>query len=281
VGGGIREYEVAGRAVLEPYPVAAMADGAHGAPLVPWPNRLRDGRYRFKGREYQVPLTEPENGNAIHGLLRWRAWQPVEICAHRVVMGIRLHPMPGYPFELDVRIEYRLDAGGLEVTATATNTGSTACPYGFGQHPYLSPGGTGLIDACRVELDAATRITTDERGLPTGREAVGGTDYDLRGGVELGDRVVDNAFTDLVRDGDGRAWVRLTGPDRCTAQLWVDRNHPYLEIFTGDTLAPDRRRRGLGCEPMTCPPNAFADDVDVLHLEPGDVVTTRWGAGLS
>ena len=55
-----------------------MCDGAHGAPLIPWPNRLADGRYSFGGTEYQLALTEPENRNAIHGLLRWRNWRARE-----------------------------------------------------------------------------------------------------------------------------------------------------------------------------------------------------------
>jgi aldose 1-epimerase len=279
VGGGIREYEVEGRPVLDPYPAAAMADGAHGTPLVPWPNRLRDGRYRFDGSEHQVPLTEPEKGNAIHGLVRWRAWRPLEVNGHRVMMGCRLHPMPGYPFTLDIRVDYRLGVHGLEVTATATNAGDSPCPYGFGQHPYLSAG-TGLVDACTLQVDAATRIRTDERGLPTGREPVAGTTHDFRTGARLGEVVVDSAFTDLARDDEGRAWARLAAPDGHTAELWVDRRHPYLQIFTGDTLAPDRRRRGLACEPMTCPPDAFADGVDVIRLEPGTSIVTSWGVRL-
>jgi aldose 1-epimerase len=40
VGGGVRSYEVGSRPVLDPYPADAMCDGAHGAPLIPWPNRL-------------------------------------------------------------------------------------------------------------------------------------------------------------------------------------------------------------------------------------------------
>src|SRR6201995_3123546 len=72
VGGGVREYAVDGRAVLDPYPLGAVCDGAHGAPLIPWPNRLADGRYSFDGSHYQLPLTEPGKRNAIHGLLRWR-----------------------------------------------------------------------------------------------------------------------------------------------------------------------------------------------------------------
>lgn len=52
------------------YAVDKMADGAHGAPLIPWPNRLCDGRYSFDGSDYQLALTEPDKHNAIHGLLR-------------------------------------------------------------------------------------------------------------------------------------------------------------------------------------------------------------------
>ena len=51
VGGAIREYHMDGRPVIEPFRVA---DGAHGAPLVPWPNRLGGGRYRFDGRDHQL-----------------------------------------------------------------------------------------------------------------------------------------------------------------------------------------------------------------------------------
>jgi len=87
VGGGLREYEVDGRAVLEPYPVDRIRDGAHGAPLVPWPNRLAGGRYSFDGEDHQLALTEPERRNAIHGLLLWRPWTVVDRAGDRLVMG--------------------------------------------------------------------------------------------------------------------------------------------------------------------------------------------------
>jgi aldose 1-epimerase len=45
VGGGIREYVVGDRSVLDPYPIDAVCDGEHGTPLIPWPNRLADGAY--------------------------------------------------------------------------------------------------------------------------------------------------------------------------------------------------------------------------------------------
>jgi Aldose 1-epimerase len=77
---------VEGRPVLEPYAADRIRDSAHGAPLIPWPNRLEDGRYPFDGATYQVPLTEPEKRNAIHGFLLWQPWEAAEPDADRVVM---------------------------------------------------------------------------------------------------------------------------------------------------------------------------------------------------
>ncbi len=280
VGGGVRACDRGDRPVLHPYPVEAMTDGAHGAPLIPWPNRLADGQYRFDGTDYQVALTEPEKHNAIHGFLQWRSWQAREQTTGRIVMATRLYPLQGYPFALDVSIEYILSTTGLTARTTATNIGDAACPYGCGQHPYLSPG-TGLIDDCEIELDAGTRILTSaDRQLPTGTESVVGTPYDFRRPRRLGDLEIDHAFTDLGRDEDGRAWLRLHGSDGLIAQLWVDNTYRLIEVFTSDTLSPDRRRRGLGAEPMTCPPNAFQTGEQVIRLEPGASITSAWGVEL-
>jgi aldose 1-epimerase len=281
VGGGLREYEVDGRPVLEPYAVDRVRDGAHGAPLVPWPNRLADGHYAFDGEEHQLALTEPERHNAIHGLLLWRPWVAVEQSDERLVMGARLHPLPGYPFMLDVRIAYELSEDGLHVTTTAENIGDRACPYGHGQHPYLSPG-EGSIDACSLQLPAATRIVIDpDRQLPAGREAVRGTAFDFAEPRVIGEARIDHPFTDLVRDDSARAWARLHGADGACAELWVDESYPFVQLYTGDGLPPDRARRGLAAEPMTCPPNAFVSGEGVIRLEPGDSVATSWGARLS
>ncbi len=280
VGGGIREYSDGDRPVLDPYEVSGMCDGAHGAPLIPWPNRLADGRYRFDGADHQVALTEPSLANAIHGLLRWRPWLATAHDRDMVVMATALYPLPGYPFHLKVEVSYQLGEDGLVVTTRATNSGNRPCPYGCGQHPYLSAG-PGTLDDCELELRAATRIVTDEhRQLPTGTESVAGTPFDFRSRRPIGALEIDSAFTDLARDEAGRAWARLWRPDGACAELWVDAGYPIIELYSGDTLAPGRRRLGLGTEPMSCPPNALQSGEGVVRLEPGACVTTQWGVRL-
>lgn len=167
VGGGLRDCSLDGEQVLDGYSLAERCTGARGLPLIPWPNRIQDGAYRFDGTGYQVPLTEPDAHNAIHGFLRWQNWTCRRHSADQVVMGSVLHPQMGYPFTLDVSVTYTLDGAGLIVRTEAVNIGDAACPYGAGQHPYLSLG-AGLIDTCRLELDAARWLPTDDRGVVPG-----------------------------------------------------------------------------------------------------------------
>lgn len=280
VGGGVRAYNDDGRPVLHPYDADQICDGAHGAPLIPWPNRLADGRYSFDGTEHQLPISEPAKSNAIHGLLRWRPWRALVREPDRVAMAATLFPRDGYPFHLEVQVDYRLDEQGLTVTTSVLNPGGIACPVGIGQHPYLSAG-EGVIDDCLLEFGAQERLLTDDRQLPTGTEDVPGTAYDFSAARKLGGLAIDYAFRGLRRDEHGKARLRLTGTDGRTAEFWADGSYPYLEIFTADGLEASRRRRGLGVEPMSCPPNAFRTGESLLRLEPGGRSVHRWGVRLS
>lgn len=274
VGGGVRLYEAGGSPVLDGYAAEAMCDGARGQLLVPWPNRLRDGVYEFRGSQLQLALTEPERSNAIHGLARWTPWSVLWQRPGEAALGLDLPPQPGYPFQLRLEVVYRLASDGLSVVQSATNIGSDPCPYGSGAHPYLRAG-TDLVDALDLTVPARTRLVGDERQIPVAAEPVEGTDLDFRRPKRIGGQQLDTAFTDLERGEDGIARVTVSG--RRTLEFWVDSAHPYLMVFTGDTLAPERRRRGLGIEPMTCAPNAFRSGAGLQVLDPGETFAAEWG----
>jgi len=280
VGGGLRTYSVGGRDVLDGYAMDEMCASGRGQVLMPWPNRIEDGRYTFDGREHQLPLTEAAAGNAIHGLVRWSSWPVAERTEERVVLERLLHPQPGYPFALELRIEYRLDADGLTVRTTATNAGEAPCPFASGMHPYFTLG-TPTVDALTLTVPARTVVASGPRGLPGRAQDVEGTDYDFRRPRALGATQLDNTFTDLERDDDGRTRVQLRDDESgVEVTVWADEAYSHLQLFTGDPL-PDVNRRSLAVEPMTCPPNAFRTGEGVVRLEPGGSWTGAWGIGSS
>jgi aldose 1-epimerase len=276
IGGGIRSYTARGRELLDGYPAGRPSTSGRGQVLIPWPNRLEDGSYEFDGQRYQLELSEPENRNAIHGLVRWEPWTVSEREPHRVVMEHALAPQPGYPFALELSIEYALATSGLSVRTTATNVGRAACPYGCGFHPYLTVG-TQTVDSVILHVPARTVIGADERGLPLDPTPVEGTEYDFSRPRPIGSTTLDHAFTDLVREEDGLARVALGGLRPGSGlELWVDEACRYLQLFTGDPL-PDVNRRSLAVEPMTCPANAFRTGEGLIRLEPSASFTSSWG----
>jgi aldose 1-epimerase len=232
----------------------------------------------FEDRRAVAPLDEPDRSNAIHGLVRWLAWQPVSRTDDTVALGCVVHQQPAYPWRLDLKIEYRLSPDGLMITTVATNRSDSTAPFGIGFHPYLTVG-TSLIDEASLTLPALRRLETDERGLPTGDEAVSGTDIDFTGPRAIGSTRMDTAFTTLRQASDGSTTVRLERPDggRCV-ELWMERDFGYVMAYTGDTLEPvARRRQGIAIEPMTCPPNALRTGIDLIRLDPESSWTSRWG----
>ncbi len=279
VGAGLRTYRAGGLEVLDGYGPEERCSGGRGQLLLPWPNRVRDGRYTFAGRGQQLPLTEPERGHAIHGLTRWVGWTVREAGPDRCALTCIVHPQPGYPFTLALEARYQLDDGGLQVAVGATNRGLDPLPYAAGAHPYLRLD-DGVLDRWRLRLPARATLEMDERAIPTGRLLpVAGTPLDFTELRPIGPARLDTCFTELDRDADGLARVVLEGGHpRRRLTLWVPTDHPYLMVFTGDTLAEEgRRRRGLAVEPMTAAPNAFQNGLGRRTLGPGEELWTRWG----
>jgi aldose 1-epimerase len=274
VGAALRSFTCDGRDVVHGFGVTETIKGGRGQNLIPWPNRIRDGRYIFNGVTQQLALTEPARHNASHGLARYVPWVLVEQQADTVVNRVRIHPQPGWPGTLEATITHRIGEEGLMVTVEATNLGDNDLPFGYGAHPYLTVG-EASVDEVALTVPAASYLEVDDRLLPAKVSPVDGTVFDLRRSTVLGSANLDTAMTDLTRESDGRWRIRLTHGDRY-AELWGDETFVWTQVFTGGP----NRDWGVAVEPMTCGPDAFNEGPthdDMRVLAPGHTFVGQWG----
>lgn len=278
VGAALASLTRDGRHLVLPLAADTVPHAYTGKVLMPWPNRITNGRYSFAGTEYQVPINEPETGMALHGLVCWDEWQVAEASASRVVLRHRLMGQPGYPFQLELEAVYALDAEtGLSVELAARNAGSSPAPYGTSAHPYLTAD-RAPVDRCVLEVPAAQVLGgQDQPGRPLDLSELQDTDgtvLSFTASGPIGSRTADHAYTALP-DGDWQ--VRLTDPETGFGSVLTanGKESPWLQIYSGERMD----RLGVAAEPMTCPPDAFNSGEGLIVLAPGE--EHRLGFGIS
>ncbi len=276
LGATLRSLQVGGRDVVNGFAADRSPSGGRGQQLLPWPNRIRDGRYEFDGKQQQLALTEPARHNASHGLGRYVPWRVLDHQDETVTLQLVIYPQPGWPGTLQARVTHRLDAAGLTVEVEVVNLGVNPIPFGYGAHPYLTVGEEAVDDVV-LEIPANRYLMVDDRMLPLDLQSVNGTEFDWRTAHRIEDAVLDTAFTDLSRGADGHWEVGVQLADNCT-YVWGDEHLRWVQIFTGGPY----RNTSVAVEPMTCGPDAFnlgPTHDDLLVLQPDETFAFTWGIG--
>ncbi|MGN0063244.1 MAG: aldose 1-epimerase family protein [Nocardioides sp.] len=271
-GAALRGFAVDGTWLTEPSPADAPPTAGNGQLLVPWPNRVRDGRWTLDGTVQQLALTEPARGNASHGLLRHAAYACTAEAAESVTLQAEVFPQPGYPFRLSHAVTYALDSTGLVVTHEITHHGAGRAPVAVGAHPYLRVGDVPVAD-CSLRVGADTVLLVDDRMLPVGSEPVH-DEHDWRDGPVIRDRRVDAGYTRLAVV-DGQVRHTLTAPDGRGVTLWAEEAFGWVQLFTTDRLPA--RDLAVAVEPMTAPADALSSGEGLAWLGTGETLRVRWG----
>ncbi|HJU03945.1 MAG TPA: hypothetical protein VJ692_02255 [Nitrospiraceae bacterium] len=255
--------------------------GGQGDVLIPFPGRVAYGRYKFEGRTLQLQCNDKEGPNAIHGFLRSVLWSVQETAISRVSFATTidrdLYESRGYPFSLDVRLSYGLDASGLSCAFTIRNVGPDHAPVGAGFHPYFTVG-TIVIDDAEVKIPATHYLELASTLAPTGRVlAVAESAYDSREYRRIGGTQLNHCYVGLERDTSGLVAVSLRNPKTGrTITVEMDGAFTAVVVYTGDAIkqAP---RRALAIEPMTCATDAFNHpEWGLQRLSPGEEFTGRY-----
>lgn len=233
--------------------------------LFPFPNRIRDARYAFEGREYRLVANKAPN--AIHGFAVEAAW---DVVAHEAdATGARIvgryqiarhtpEDLPRWPSDAALEVGYTLSGRRLSLDATVTNPGPGDLPWGFGIHPYfhLPFDPSGDTAATRVVLPAAESWVLRD-SLPTGERSPVEPRVDFRGGLPMAGLEADDVLTGLGFDGD-RCFCRLIDEGLGGEfRLSFGREFRELVVFT----PPFGEGRVIAVEPYT-------QATDAINLQP-------------
>ncbi|MRG61054.1 hypothetical protein GE115_14450 [Agromyces sp. CFH 90414] len=277
VAAAIRTLSIDGIDLVPPYAEDRTPPSGAGIVLVPWPNRIRDGRWNGPdGEEHQLAITEPKLNNAIHGLLRYTEYRVVEHERDSITLEATVFPQLGYPFTLGTAVRYDLVADGLKVTHYLENQGGEPAPVAVGTHPFVKIGGVPTDDLV-LRLDAASHIEVDERLLPTGEVPVDGTEWDFREGRRVGDVQLDDAFGELASDDDDIIEHTLTAPDGREVAVWSEAEFGYVQVYTTRDFPGEDGDQAIAVEPMTAPAEAFNSGRGLRWLDPGEEWRASWG----
>ncbi|RJQ17297.1 aldose 1-epimerase [Candidatus Woesearchaeota archaeon] len=242
--------------------------------LIPFPNRIKDGKYLFEKKEYQLPINFPAQHHAIHGLLFQRKFFVQKMSADKNHAAAVLHyhyrrENAGYPFLMDVNLEYSLDKKGFSCTTTIENKDSKNIPIADGWHPYFTLGKR--ADDWLLLIPSHKKIEVDERMIPTGKKITLSKFQKLE---KINNEQFDTGF---IIKKKGTAITKLKHKE-LTINLWQETGkskYNYLQVF----IPP--LRNAIALEPMTCSTDAFNNKEGLIVLKPKQKFTASYGVFLS
>lgn len=233
-------------------------------PMAPFCGRIRDGRFRFRGREIALPPMPPAR-TPPHGVV-WRApWRVTARADAQLALECE-HPGGDWPWPFAAMLSYALGDDGLDITLAVRNTGPEPMPCGLGLHPYLD------CDAdTRLNAQLETKLLMDAEVLPLG-------DAPIRDHERLQRRAIcrlglDDSFEGwdgvaTIAHGGGHPGVRLHAPAATRLHVYAPRDEDYVCIE-----ALSHRIDACNRDEASFPALGLA------VLEPGERTSLRLGIG--
>ena len=204
---------------VEPQALGRARLGASFA-LVPYSNRIAQGRFSWQGRAWQLALNAADGPHALHGvghLARWRVEPPsLPGAPAEIVLTLDHRADDAWPFDFTARQLLQLTPTALRAELAVTNTGPQPAPSGLGWHPYFPKRARS-----RLHLDCSGRWELDAQQLPTQLVPQAGIDGDVAQldfdnvfeGVSGAARIRDERFALTLRSSLSR-WVVFTPRDK-------------------------------------------------------------------
>lgn len=247
-----------------------------GSKLIPFPNRILDGRYTFNRKSFKLPINFQSQKHAIHGLLYNQKFTVKDRTVSKKSSSILLEHLylgrtDGYPFKFKVHIKYTLSGGGFECNTVIKNEHSAKIPIGDGWHPYFRLKGS-LADML-LRIPSTRQIEVDSRNIPTGEIRPFEKFSSLS---KIADEEIDSGFQ--LRKRNGLAETEIVDQEHdLKLTVWQETGemkYNYVQVF----IPPSRK--SIAIEPMTCNIDAFNNGEGLIILKPKSTFNATYGVRL-
>lgn len=137
-GGIVSFFRVEGKDIFYPSRIGEelSAQNAASFPLVPFSNRIRHGKFSFKGKAYKLAVNWNGDDNAIHGNGWNESWQVSHSDASKCELTL-INDSKWWPWSFKAALQYELKERSLVMSMLVRNTSDDDMPLGVGFHPYF------------------------------------------------------------------------------------------------------------------------------------------------
>ncbi len=245
--------------------------------LIPFPNRIKDGKYVFAGKNYQLPINHPAENHAIHGFIYDKKFKVIDAEITENEASINLEciyngDIEGYPFKFLIEMIYTFTADdGFNCQTLVQNIDDTSMPFGDGWHPYFKF--NKKINKILLKIPSNKKTEVYDRMIPTGKiiqfdqfselTKIQNIELDTGFRIENQDAIVETEILDQ-KSNEKIIVFQETG----------NKKYNFLQVY----IPPSRE--SIAVEPMTCNIDAFNNKDGLIILEPGEVFEANYGVRL-
>ena len=259
-GGSLQELNLNSRHIINGLSLLNYNKTYASSLLFPFANRIKDGSYEFDGEIYQFDINEPDNNNALHGLVYNKPFELInekitETYASAKLVYHEKHKDKGFPFTYSIYLEYILGENSLDFSVEIRNTDTKPFPFTLGWHPYFLSD-----DLCNssFDFDSSLKVKLDDRNITQGI-----VPNDKTVGFKVNNQFLDDCFILESKT------VLFNTPSYLLT-LKSSENECFLQLYTPP------RPNTIAIEPTTGVSDSFNNGIGLKTLHPDDTYSIKW-----
>lgn len=259
-GGRLQNLKFKGISIIQDQPKFEYKDSYSSAILFPFTNRIEEGKYSYKDKEYQFNSNEPKSKNALHGLVFDKKFKLLEqetsanSCAITIAFSEETHSK-GFPFKYSIYVTYTLLKNELQLKVSVKNNDKKTFPFVLGWHPYFN---CNDFKNSFLNFKSDKKVKFDENLIT--KEIV---DYESVSKFELENKQLDDCF--VLNHNK----VEFSTPDY-NLEIASNSKENFLQLYTPKDIPV------IAIEPMTGVSNSFNNKIGLQEVEPNKTYALTW-----